>query len=83
MGEVGRGHNGRVRLDRRHAALLLAVAGWNVLTWLMFAENLADAEGRPTGYYVAHSTLIVVNLGIAAVLATLGRRAWKEARADD
>lgn len=80
MGEVGAGHNDRVRFERKHAALLLVVAGWNVVTWLMFAENLADAEGRPTAYYVAHTALIVVNLVIAGVLASLGWRGWKATR---
>lgn len=72
-----------MRLERKHAALLLVVAAWNVVTWLMFADNLAEAEGRPTGYYVAHTVLIVVNLAIAAVLARLGWRAWKGASSDD
>ncbi|HET7328069.1 MAG TPA: hypothetical protein VFJ14_12385 [Nocardioidaceae bacterium] len=69
-----------MRFERKHAALLLVVAVWNVITWSMFAENLADAEGRPIGYYVAHTGLIVVNLVIAAVLGVLGWRAWKAAR---
>lgn len=43
-----------MRLERKHAAVLLVVAVWNVV--------------------------IVVNLAIAAVLATLGTRAWKAAR---
>jgi hypothetical protein len=73
-------HNGRVELDRRHAAVLLGVAAWNVVTWSNFAKNLAGAEGRPTGYYVAHGALIVANLGIAAVLGTMGWRAWRSAR---
>jgi uncharacterized membrane protein len=58
----------------------MGVAVWNVVTWANFAKNLAQAEGRPTGYYVAHSGLIVVNMVIAAVLGTLGYRAWKADR---
>ncbi len=58
----------------------MGVAVWNVVTWLQFARNLSQAEGRPTGYYVAHTVLIVVNLAIAAVLGTLGVRAWKADR---
>ena len=69
-----------VRLERKHAAILMGVAVWNVVTWANFAKNLAQAEGRPTGYYVAHSGLIVVNMVIAAVLGTLGYRAWKTDR---
>ena len=34
-------------------------------------------EDRATGYWVAHSVLIVVNLGIAAVLGRLGVKAWR------
>jgi hypothetical protein len=59
----------------------MGVAAWNVVTWSNFARNLAEAEGRPTGYYVAHTGLIVVNLAIAAVLGSLGYRAWKADRA--
>jgi hypothetical protein len=67
-----------VKLDRKHGWLLLAVAAWNVVIWLTFAKNLsaahASGEDRPTGYWVAHTVLIVVDLVIAVVLARL---AWK------
>ena len=70
-----------MRFQRKHAAILMGVAVWNVLTWSSFAKNLAETDGRPTGYYVAHTGLIVVNLAIAAVLGSLGYRAWKADRA--
>jgi len=67
-----------MRMERRHGVLLLAVAVWNVLTFGMFARNLyaayASGEERATGYWVAHSVLIVVNLAIAAVLGRLGTK---------
>jgi hypothetical protein len=70
-----------VRFQRKHAVLFLAIAVWNVWTYLTFAKNLAAAhaagEDRPTAYWVAHTVLIVVNLVIAAVLARLGARAWR------
>jgi hypothetical protein len=70
-----------VKFRRQHAVLLLAVAAWNVFSYATFAKNLAAAhasgEDRPTGYWVAHVMLIVVNLVIAAVLARLGLKAWK------
>jgi hypothetical protein len=65
-------------MSRRLAVFLLAVAVWNLVTWSMFIRNLAGTEGRPTGYYVAHAVLIVVNLAIAAVLGTVG---WRGLRA--
>jgi hypothetical protein len=71
-----------VRFERKYAVLLLGVAAWNVVTWTTFARNLAATEGRPTGYYVAHTGLIVVNLAIAAVLGTLGYRAWRADRVE-
>ena len=72
-----------MRLERKHAVLFLAIAVWNVVSYANFAKNLARAatsgEDRPTGYYVAHIVLIVVNLVIAAVLGRLGWKAWKAA----
>ncbi len=69
---------------RRHAVLFLGLAVWNVFTWVTFARNLYDAhaagEDRPTGYWVAHTVLIVVNLVIAVVLARLGAQAWRATR---
>lgn len=70
-----------MKLERRHALLLLGVALWNVLTFGMFAKNLygayAAGEERATGYWVAHTGLIVVNFAIAAILGRLG---WKALR---
>ena len=70
-------------LTRRHAVLFLAIAAWNVLSYANFGRNLLESassgEDRPTGYYVAHVVLIVVNLGIAAVLGRLGLQAWRAA----
>jgi uncharacterized membrane protein len=60
----------------------MGVAVWNVVTWAQFARNLSQAEGRPTGYYVAHTGLIVVNLVIAGVLGTMGLRAWRADRVE-
>jgi uncharacterized membrane protein (DUF4010 family) len=76
-----------VILTRRHAAALWAIALWNVLSYANFARNLlaahAAGEDRPTGYWVAHIVLVVVNLAIAVVLARWGWRAWRSAGSDD
>jgi len=73
-----------MRFERKHGVLLLAVALWNVLTFGMFARNLyaayAAGEDRATGYWVAHSVLIVVNFLIAAVLGRLGWKALRSSR---
>jgi hypothetical protein len=66
-----------VTLSRRYAWLLFAIAAWNVVVWATFIRNLAADDGRPTGFYVAHSVLIVVDLLIAAVLVFVGVRIWK------
>lgn len=71
-------------LDRKHGWLLLAVAAWNVVIWLTFAKNLSAAwssgEDRPTGYWIAHSVLIVVDLLIAVVLARLALKILRPTR---
>jgi hypothetical protein len=68
-------------LQRKHAVLFLAIAAWNVFSYATFTKNLAAAhargEDRPTGYWVAHIVLIIVNLLIAVVLARLGARSWR------
>lgn len=66
-----------MKLTRTHGYLLLGIAAWNVATYSVFISNLASTSGRPTGYYVAHTVLIVVNLAIAAGLAVLGVRALR------
>ncbi|MGZ4454849.1 MAG: SCO4848 family membrane protein [Nocardioides sp.] len=74
-----------MQFERKHAWLLIGVAVWNVFIWLTFAKNLSAAhtrgESHPTGYWVAHTILIVVDLVIAAVLAVVGWRALRAARA--
>ncbi len=71
-----------MKFERKHAVLLLAVAAWNVFSFGNFARNLAnaysDGEQRATGYWVAHTILIVVNFVIAGLLGSLG---WKALRA--
>jgi hypothetical protein len=73
-----------VKFQRKHAVLLLAIAAWNLFSYGNFAKNLyrahAAGEERPTGYWVAHITLIVVNTLIAGVLGRLGLKAWRAAR---
>jgi hypothetical protein len=69
-----------VRLERKHALVLIGIAIWNVVTYVTFIKNLAGTSGRPTGYYVAHTVLIIVNLVIAAVLGNWGYRAYQATR---
>lgn len=73
-----------MKLERKHSVLFLAIALWNLFSYANFAKNLAQAhqrgEDRPTGYWVAHIVLIVVNLVIAAVLGRLGVRSWRATR---
>ena len=70
-----------MKFERKHALVLLAVAVWNVVTYAQFTKALVQTkEDRPTGYYVAHAVLIVVNLVIAAVLGRWGVKALKAER---
>lgn len=67
-------------LGRRTAWFLLAVAAWMVFVWGTFIRNLANEEGRPTSFYVAHAVLIVIDLGIAVALAVIAIRALRAGR---
>lgn len=53
------------------------------MTFGNFAQNLWSAhdagEDRATGYWVAHTVLIVVNFVIAALLGALGWKALRNA----
>ena len=70
-----------MKLERKHALVLLAVAVWNVVTYAQFTKALMTTkEDRPTGYFVAHGVLIVVNVVIAVVLGRWGLRALRESR---
>jgi hypothetical protein len=73
-----------MRFERKHAYLLIGVAIWNFVIWATFAKNLyaahADGEDRPTGYWVAHTVLIIVNVILGGVLGRLGWKALKAAR---
>ncbi|HET9500107.1 MAG TPA: hypothetical protein VFO98_07585 [Marmoricola sp.] len=70
-----------MKLERKHAVVLLAIAAWNVLTYARFTKALIDTEeDRPTGYFVAHGVLIVVNVLIAIVLGRWGIKALRETR---
>jgi uncharacterized membrane protein YdbT with pleckstrin-like domain len=70
-----------VKIERKHALVLLAIAAWNVLTYAQFTKALVQTEeDRPTGYFVAHGVLIVVNMAIAGVLGSWGLRALRSAR---
>lgn len=72
-----------MRFERKHAVVLLLVAAWNVLTYAQFTKALIQTEeDRATGYYVAHSVLIVVNLAIALVLGRWGWKAWRATRSE-
>ena len=62
-----------MKLERKHAFVLLAIAAWNVITYLRFIKALVDTEDRPTGYYVAHTVLIIVNLVDRGAARHLGR----------
>ena len=67
-----------MQLERRHAVWILVLGAWTVLIWVTFARNLASAyvggEDRPSGYWVAHTVLIVVNLALGVVFAVLGTK---------
>ena len=70
--------------SKKHAWLLIGVGIWNFFIWITFAKNLSAAHSRgehhPTGYWVAHTILIVVDLVIGAVLVGVGLKALRTSK---
>ena len=64
-------------LSRRASAFLIGVALFQYAAWAMFAKNLVESTGKETGYYVAHGSLIAINVVLATALAYLGWRGMK------
>ena len=68
-----------MKLERKHALVLLGIAS-GTSSPTCASSRPGRHRGRPTGYYVAHTILIVVNLFIAGLLGTWGVRAYKAAK---
>ena len=70
--------------SKKHAWLLIGVGIWNFFIWITFAKNLSAAHSRgedhTTGYWVAHTILIVVDLVIGAVLVGVGLKALRTSK---
>jgi hypothetical protein len=68
-------------MTKKEGALLLGIGAWNVAIWGNFARNLARTaargEDRPRAYYVAHASLIAVDVAIGAVLIGKGAKALR------
>lgn len=70
-----------MKLEKKHALILISIAVWNILTYARFTKALIETpEERPTSYFVAHGFLIVVNVIIGGVLGTWGVKALKANR---
>jgi len=71
----GKVHQPSQRLVKENRSLILATTNESRAVGVLETE-----EDRPTGYFVAHGVLIVVNLVIAAVLGTWGVKALRASR---
>ena len=75
---------GLMKLERKHGWLLVAIAVWNFVVWARSSRTSRrprnGGEDRTTGYYVAHSVLIVVDIAIGVVLGLLGLRSPQDPR---
>lgn len=68
-------------VHRRRGLVLLAVAAWNVWVWGTRIRNLVTDTGDvSTAFVGVHAVLYGVSLLIAAVVAVIGWRQWREGR---
>lgn len=71
------------RTHRIRSWVLLAFAAWNVWVWTTrFVNMVGERTEWPVGFVVVHLLLFAGGLGGAAVLAVIGWRMRREARAD-
>ncbi|NUO96952.1 MAG: hypothetical protein HOV96_23175 [Nonomuraea sp.] len=59
------------------AGFLVILGVFMIVEWINLGFNLAD--GHPTGFYVVHGILIVVNVILGLVLAGIGWRGLRQA----
>jgi hypothetical protein len=70
------------RVHRRRGAVLLVLAVFQFWLWGTRIVNLLDETGSFSAAFVAvHLVLYVAAIGAGVVLAVLGARLWREARA--
>jgi hypothetical protein len=63
-------------MSRKMAGFLIVLGVFMIFEWVNLGFNLAD--GHPTGFYVVHGILIVVNVILGVVVGVLG---WRGLRA--
>ncbi|NBE92818.1 hypothetical protein FE391_06445 [Nonomuraea sp. KC401] len=59
-------------MSRKIAGFLIILGGFMIFEWVNLWFNLAD--GHPTGFYVVHGILVVVNIVLAVILVVIGVR---------
>jgi hypothetical protein len=71
-----------VRVHRRRGLVLLGLALFQFWLWGTRIWNLiGDAQDFSTAFVAVHAVLYVAAIGAGVVLAALGARMWREARA--
>jgi hypothetical protein len=74
----------RASRQRRRGWVLLAIAAWNVWLWVTRIRNLMDgADDFSAAFVGVHAVLYVGSLALAGVLAVMGVRMLREARAGE
>lgn len=69
------------RVHGRRGLILLAIAAWNVWVWGTRIANIVRDTGDLSAAFVGvHLALYGGSLALAAVLAVLGTRMWRESR---
>jgi hypothetical protein len=71
-----------VRVHRRRAVILLALAAFQFWLWGTRLVNLfGDAGSFSAAFVAVHTVLYVAAIGAGIVLAVMGTRMWRESRA--
>jgi hypothetical protein len=70
-----------MKRQRTRANLILAASAWTLYVWVTRMWNIAQDPTHSLGFKVVHAALAVVSVAFAVVLAVIGLRMRREARA--
>jgi hypothetical protein len=70
-----------MKRQRTRANLILAASAWTLYVWVTRMWNLAQDPGTSLGFKAVHAVIAVISVAFAVVLAVIGLRMRREARA--
>ena len=72
-----------MKRQRTRANLILAASAWTLYVWVTRMWNIAQDPTTSFGFKAVHAVIAVISVAFAVVLAVIGLRMHREAKAAD